>query len=110
VSSRQDPIRERLPQSAQPLSAIAYVRRRERGGWPLCVEVGLGYRSQRWADMWPLAGRVLKTMTIIVDNAHRRRYPQTVLMTIVFNTGRAMRTPVVLVAAQGDSDRVAGTP
>jgi hypothetical protein len=53
---------------------------------------------------------LLKTMTIIVDNAHRRRYRQTVLMTIVFNTGRAMRTPVVLVAAQGDSDRVAGTP
>jgi hypothetical protein len=34
----------------------------------------------------------------------------TVLMIIVFNSGRALRTPVVLVAAQGDSDRAAGTP
>jgi hypothetical protein len=54
--------------------------------------------------------KVLMIMTIIVDNAHRRRYGKTVLMIIIFNRGEGNAYSVVLVAAQGDSDRVARTP
>jgi hypothetical protein len=47
-----------------------------------CVLKSSSATGAWWADAWPLAVKVL--MPIIVDNTHRRRYRDAVLMQIAF--------------------------